>query len=195
MKSVGVYVCVYLYMFMCMHVCVCVYMFMCVFVCICVYICLCLCVCVCTYFYVYVCMFVVCVCVCVCMFVYMCVCLCGCMCVYVRCVCMCMYMFMLHIKASKNRQEYCILIRVMGLVANIERVMERRQLVGFYLTCFLSKGKSVWIAINILSVQMNSPLLKINSLNLSFGITAHLVLGLLWRTLSLHTPSYHWSYK
>jgi hypothetical protein len=51
------YVCIYIYMYVCMYVCVCIYM----------YVCMCVCVCVCVYVCMYVCLFV---CLFVCMYVY-----------------------------------------------------------------------------------------------------------------------------
>ncbi len=46
---VYIYICVY----MCIYICVCIYV--CVCICVCIYICVCICVCVCVYIYVYRC--------------------------------------------------------------------------------------------------------------------------------------------
>ena len=62
-----IYVCVYMYICVCVYIYICMYVYMCVCMCrymfIYIYICVYICVCVCIYIYVYICM-----CVCVCIF-------------------------------------------------------------------------------------------------------------------------------
>jgi len=68
-------VCVYMFVYVCKCVCMCVFMYVCV--------CECVCLCVCVYVFMCLCVYVracVHVCVCMCVHVYMCVCVCVCVC-------------------------------------------------------------------------------------------------------------------